>query len=166
MLYSPSVFRPASAVFVLPPYAAKPNPGGEDVKVAVFGATESSKEFSLDVFPARITLRLPKAEEQQRPGGRGTAGEQNACPEGSRHASSGVGQGPLPPVQSPPERKTIRPTSERSDIWGVWGAWPTSGRRVESHLDVRHEPALFPCGRSACCRPVQHPFYACVAGGD
>src|SRR5438128_5216895 len=64
---------------------------------------------------------------------------------------------PNAPAQSHSGRKTTRPTSERSDIWGVWGALPTSSlghdrprRQARAHV--------FPLRAECLSRPWEPPL--------
>src|SRR5713226_4076807 len=128
MLYDPlAVKRRASAVCVLPPTPRSRigTSGCQGCESA--STTESARELGLDAgAPGRLYCGLSQEEEQQRPGvGHGISERKRPARRTWRRAKDEPGE-PNTPAQSHSGRKTTRPTLERSDLWGVWGAVPTS----------------------------------------
>jgi hypothetical protein len=162
MLYDPlAVKRLASAVCVLPPTPRSRigTSGCQGCESA--STTESSREPGLDAgAPGRLYCVPPQEEEQQRPVvGHGIVlGE---CPS-QENLAQGKGRAlGAERSSTEPFRKKDQATylGSAATYRGGGGLCPPAAWHTTA-LDVRHEPASFPCWRSACHSPWEPP--SCV----
>src|SRR5712691_4891064 len=159
MLYDPlAVKRLASAVCVLPPTPrSRSGPSGcQGCESA--STTASAREPGLDAgAPGRLYCVALQEEEQQRPGvGRGIVLRSMTQPgEPGAGARTSLGSRTLPHRAMPEERLRDLPRSAATS--GECGGLCPPAACDTTALDVRHEPALCPCWRSACHAPESHP---------
>src|SRR5712691_4033157 len=153
MLYEPlAVKRLASAVCVLPPTPrSRIGPSGCQ-------GCESAREPGLDAgAPGRLYCVPSQEEEQQRPVvGHGIV--LGACPS-QENLAQGKGRAlGAERSRTEPFRKKDHATylGAQRHPRGRGGLCPPAVWNTTA-LDVRHEPASFPCWRSACHAPGGHP---------
>ena len=154
MLYDPlAVKRRASAVCVLPPTprslsAVSGCQGGDPEGGAERALTQERAEIIVRALPGGRT-----AEARRRPWERlGSMAQPGDPGEGER---TSLGSRTLPHRAIPEERPRDLPRSAATS-GGVGGLCPPAAWDTTA-LDVRHEPALCPCWRSACHVPGNHP---------
>ena len=160
MLYDPSaVKRLASAVCVLPPTPRSRSGTSGCQGCESSSTTASSREPGLDAgAPGRLYCVPSQEEEQQRPGvGHGSVLRSMTQPgdpgEGER---TSLGRRTLQHRAIPEERPRDLPRSAAT-YRGSGGLCPPAAWHTTA-LDVRHEPASFPCWRSACHSPWEPPY--------
>jgi hypothetical protein len=159
MLYDPlAVKRLASAVCVLPPTPRSRIGTSGCQGCESSSTTESSREPGLDAgAPGRLYCVALQEEEQQRPVvGHGIV--LGACPS-QENLAKGKGRA-LGAERSSTElfRKKDQATylGSAATYRGSGGLCPPAAWHTTA-LDVRHEPASFPCWRSACHSPWEPP---------
>src|SRR5713101_4758642 len=159
MLYEPSaVKRLASAVCVLPPTPRSLIGSSGCQGCESSSTTESAREPGLDAGArGRLSCVPSQEEEQQRPGvGHGIVLRSMTQPgEPGEGARTSLGRRTLQHRAIPEERPRDLPRSAATS-GGCGGLCPPAAWDTTT-LDVRHEPALCPCWRSACHALGSHP---------
>ena len=162
MLYDPlAVKRLASAVCVLPPTPRSRIGTSGCQGCESSSTTESAREPGLDAgAPGRLYCVALQEEEQQRPVvGHGIVLEETSSQENlaqGKGRALGAERSSTEPFRKKDQATYLGSAATYRGGGGLCppAAWDTTA------LDVRHEPASFPCWRSACHSPWEPP--SCV----